>query len=531
MRTLFRSMPKVNILLIRLAILFFLPLFVCAVEFKVATYNVQNLFDDVKSGNEYDEYIPGKHNWTSRMVDIKLNRIAEVICDLDAEIVALQEIENEAILIRLQKRLKRVGCPYRHYAITRKKPKTIHSAILSKYPIVNEREILVNYSPYDRNILEATVRIDRHPLTLFVNHWKAKSRSGTESRRIHYAKALEKRISAFHKEKEYLILGDMNSHYDEYRVMNKRLDDSNGKTGINHALRSIKNGEMLTEKDILARDNGEHYNLWMERSPAQRWSHKYYGRKGAIDHIMLPRTLFDGKGIDYINNSFSVFKAPYLFTKKGWINEWAYNNSKHKGKGYSDHLPVYAHFSTEPYQVQKLKTVTVQKIENLYSVKELEHPVRLEGCSVILKRGDSAVIKQSPEGMAIYLYGAARGLKQGERYDLTVSEIGSYQGLKEVMRIDHIKRVDQVPLHRYYLSESLLESKNPLLQNQIFVNLEGVYRNGKLVIGGKRIPVYFKKKRLKPKEGSRLKILYVHLGYYRKPQLVIYGQNDFKVEK
>ncbi|HHH37402.1 MAG TPA: hypothetical protein ENK77_02160, partial [Epsilonproteobacteria bacterium] len=106
-------------------LLLFLPLFLAGGSFVVASYNVENLFDDAKNGSEYDDYIPGRHNWTSRMVEIKLNHTAEVLCDLDADIVALQEIENEAILARLQKRLKRVGCPYPYRAITHKKKTAI----------------------------------------------------------------------------------------------------------------------------------------------------------------------------------------------------------------------------------------------------------------------------------------------------------------------------------------------------------------------------------------------------------------------
>lgn len=531
MRILFRTMPKAITLAKQLVIVFSLPILLSAVEFKVATYNVENLFDDVKSGYEYEEYVPGKHNWTSKMVDIKLNHTAEVLCDLDADIVGLQEIENEAILLRLQERLKHVGCPYPYATITREKPNTIQVALLSKFPLIDEREVRVTYSSHDRNILEATVRIEGEPLTLFVNHWKAKSRSGTESRRVHYAKALRERIDTLPKGKAYLIIGDLNSHYDEYRVLHRRLDDAGGKTGINHTLQSIKGDEMLTEEDMLKESVGSHYNLWMERSPAQRWSHNFYGKKGAIDHIMIPHTLFDGKGIDYVNNSFAVFKAPYLFTKQGWINAWDYSSAKHKGKGYSDHLPVYAHFDTKPYVIQIAQEATVQTIEDLYQTAQITHPVRLKGCSVILKRGDNAIIKQSPTGMALYLYGAARGLKEGARYDLTVSEIGSYKGLKEILRMDHITQVDRVSLDHYYVDEARLESKNSLLQNQVFVDLSGTYRDGNLEIGDQKIPLYFKNKKLKPDEGSRLKIVYAHLGYYDKPQLVIYDRDDFEVEE
>ena len=73
-----------------------LPFLLFSKPFKVATYNVENLFDAEYVGTEYDNYTV-KRNWTKRMVEIKLDHVAEVICDLDAELLGLQEIENAQI--------------------------------------------------------------------------------------------------------------------------------------------------------------------------------------------------------------------------------------------------------------------------------------------------------------------------------------------------------------------------------------------------------------------------------------------------
>ena len=114
----------------RYLLLFLLPLLLFSKPFKVATYNVENLFDAHYVGTEYDDYRK-KHNWTKRMVEIKLNHVAEVICDLDADILGLQEIENINIFEQLKKRLSRVGCGYKYAAISSKKDATIQVALLS----------------------------------------------------------------------------------------------------------------------------------------------------------------------------------------------------------------------------------------------------------------------------------------------------------------------------------------------------------------------------------------------------------------
>ena len=53
---------------------------------KIATYNVENLFDLKKSGYEYKEYIPyATSNWDDRNYKTKLKNLSKVIRDIDAD--------------------------------------------------------------------------------------------------------------------------------------------------------------------------------------------------------------------------------------------------------------------------------------------------------------------------------------------------------------------------------------------------------------------------------------------------------------
>ena len=516
----------------RYFLFFLLPLLLFSKPFKVATYNVENLFDANFQGTEYKEYIPGKHNWSKRMVDIKLNHTAEVICDLDADILGLQEIENSIIFEALLKRLKRVGCEYRYSAITHKKDAPIQVALLSRFPIAGQKELQVSYSPFVRNILEVEVEVEGHPLILFVNHWKSKGRQGVESKRIKYAKTLQKRILSLSAKREYIILGDLNSNYNAHLTLDKRLNDTDGVTGIGNVLQTTINKKLAQEYQMLKAEKGTHYNTWQELPFKYRWSHKFYGNRSTLDHILLPSSMFDHQGIDYVNNSFKVFKASYLFTKKGYINGWRYKNGKHMAKGYSDHLPIYALFDTKPYVDEKptrrvTQTVS-QNIEYLYSIEALNNEIVLKGAVVVLKRRNHAIIKQTPDGRGIYLYGCAKGLKEGYKYDLLVQNITMYNGLKEVTDVIKLKAKGKVSLDSYYHSGKELDQSR-LKQNEVIRNLTGVYRNKKFIIEGKEFPIYFKKKKDTPPNGAKLKIDYAHLGYYKKLQLVIYSHKDFTV--
>ena len=511
----------------RLLLLLLLPLFLFSKPFKVASYNVQNLFDAKIQGTEYDEFIPGKHNWSQRMVDIKIDHTAEVICELDADILALQEIENSAIFEALQKRLKRVGCAYRYGAISHKKGSSIQVALLSRFPIKKSKDLEVSVAPRVRNILEVEVEVQGKSLTLFVNHWKSKGRKGYESKRIKYAKQLKERIEKMPVAKEYIILGDLNSNYNAHLTLKKRLDDADGVTGIGQILKTIQNDTLLDKSDIKKATKGFHYNTWQELPYKKRWSHKFYGNKSTLDHILLPPSLFDGKNIDYVNHSFSVFKSATLFTKKGYIRSWQIKSGKHTGKGYSDHLPVYAYFDVKPYvssPKDKILKVTLDKtIDYLYSIENIEQPIKLKNVVVVLKRGKYAVIKQSPEGRGIFLYGAVQDMKEGHVYNVEVQSITSYKGLKEITSLVKRKENGKVDLSLYYQPLSIQR------QNEVIRDIVTVYKNRHLIINGKKIPVYFKNKKLTPENGAKLKIHYAHLGYYKKLQLVIYSKKDFEL--
>jgi len=510
----------------RLLLLFTLPFLLHGDPFKVATYNVQNLFDAHYDGTEYKEYIPRKEGWNKQLAEVKLNHIAEVICDIDADIIGLQELENEAVFRTLQRKLLRVGCGYRYGAITHKRGAPIQVALLSRFPIQKKRELQVSYAPRVRNILEVTVRVEDYPLTLFVNHWKSKSRSGYESKRVAYAKRLVKRLKQLPPGVEYIIMGDLNTNYDAHVSLPQRLNDTGGRVGVNHLLHTVKNGTLLTETDMLAKPEKGHYDLWMELPYSQRWSHKYYGKKSSIDHILLPSAMFDGKGVDYVNDSFRVFKRNYLFGKRGFVNSWQVKAGRHTKHGYSDHLPLVATFDTKPYVPSEnthVQKSTKSTIDALYTVEKLTHPIILEDAVVVLKRGRYALIKQTPHGRGVFVYGTVEGLEEGKRYDLEVKELGTYQGLKEVTAMVKLVAKGNVELDPYYKSLSIMR------QNEVVRQLKGVYKNRYFYTDGEKIPIYFKKGVHMPPNGAKLNIAYAHLGYYKRLQLVIYSQKDFTI--
>lgn len=321
--------------------------------FKVATYNVQNLFDLVRNGTEYEAYIPNtRMGWNRETAAIKYRNIARVINDLAPDILALQEVESRRALVSLRDAVALKGVSYPYLAIADKKPSAVKCALLSRFPIISKREIPVREQS-SRNILVVTVKIGGSPLLLFVNHWKSKR--GPESMRLPYARALRKAINTLQPGTDFIVLGDLNSNYNEWITFrsNAKLNDTGGRTGINHILGTIQGCRLVTEGMLVQqKKKGLLYNLWLELKPVRRWSYNFFGLKGSPDNIIVPRALYDKKGISYVDNSFKKFTRRYLFRKRAIFHWQRARNGKgrHLGMGFSDHLPVFALFSTDPFQ-------------------------------------------------------------------------------------------------------------------------------------------------------------------------------------
>ncbi len=322
--------------------------FLFGVDVKIAEYNVQNLFDLHFDGTEYEEYIPNtRSNWNKKTYNIKLKHTARVIKDLDADIVALIEIESLRALKDLRRVLQGKGVYYKYYAIADAKPTTVKVAVLSKIAFVYKKEVWVSRDTRYRNILELKYKVDDEVFYLFVNHWKSKS--GPESRRVVSAKALKKRLAEIGFEKNIILTGDFNSDYEEYIKFKRRysINDTNGKTGINHVLNTI-DATASAEKVKLAND--ALYNLGYDLEEDQRWNYIHNKKKENLDSIIISKSVLKEGGMEYVKKSFGVLRRPYLFYKKR-INRWYIRYSKegarHMGKGYSDHLPIYARFRIE----------------------------------------------------------------------------------------------------------------------------------------------------------------------------------------
>lgn len=510
--------------MLKIILFFIFTLNVFAKTFTVASYNVENLFDLKLHGTEYKEYIPNnKFNWDKKAFNTKLNNISKIIKEIDADIIALQEVENIDLMKLLSQKLPQ----YKYYSFSKYQNSSVGLGFLSKEKIINNRQIDVKFKDKKfRPILETIFEIENIKFSIFNNHWPSKRSS--ESYRIKYALALNNYLKKFQKDYDYILLGDFNSNYDEFKTLryNQKLNDSQGLTGINDVLKTSENFKMIHQNEL---KEDTHYNLWLEIPLASRFSSKFKNENNTPDNIILPNALFDNKKISYIDDSFKVFMKDELYFNNK-INRWQMDSkNKHLASGYSDHLPILAKFSTNEFQEKEIKKDIVTTIDKLYKINKIDDYLILENAMVIYKNRDSAIIKQK-NNRSIYLYNCASELKTGFIYDLKISDLVEFNGLKEIKNIVILDEKEKINQKEYFLDGSKIDLQNSKYQNEIITNLNGIYKNGYFNTSNQKIRVYSKDSSILPRNNENITILNSHLGTFRgQVQLNIYKKSDYEV--
>lgn len=496
-----------------------------ALDFKVASYNVENFFDLHYDKTEYKEYIPHTSFWDQKSFDNKLQNITKVIQDLDADILALQEIESQRALDAIVTQ----NPQYTYTAFHKNKDAAIGLALLSKYKIISQDVVIVDrYDKYSRNILKVTLEIQNKPFILYVNHWRSKR--AAESKRIKYAMALKKEIDTLY-DKDYIILGDLNSNYNEYHTFkyDKRLNDTYNITGINQILNTTIKENFVQKKSILNFNEKVHFNTWLELPKKKRFSSKFRDENNTPDNFLLSATLFDEKNISYVNNSFQVFNPNYLY-KNNQIIRW----NRSKKIGYSDHLPIFATFSTDKQNYKSIVNTSKVQIQNsieyLYTIQQIKN-YSLEDVIVIYRTDKLAIIQQTKKDKAILIYKPSSKLRKGSKYNLVVEKLDQFHGLKEIKKVSNIVlNEENIEYQQYYLDAKTIDLFDEKYTNNIIYNLKGVYRKKHLHFGLQKIPLYFSKAIKKPEEGKTISISSGHLSIFKSTvQIVLHTKDDFRV--
>lgn len=230
--------------------------FVFAAELKIATFNVENLFDAHNDGSEYRDFVIGKSSHSKDKYIKKLISVSNHIKTINADIIAVQEIENYGVLKKLA---SLSGYSFFQFAGDKDAPFGI--GIMSKIKIEDSKQYEV-YGVKTRKILRTDFKFNHNIISVFNVHFPS-AKNGYSQR----LKAMNTLISALKNVKNAIVVGDFNTAYKD-RLFNKIYD-----MGF--------------------------VNLWATIPKHDRKSHI---SNRAIDQVLLSKDFFSA--ISYKHNSF-----------------------------------------------------------------------------------------------------------------------------------------------------------------------------------------------------------------------------------
>ena len=254
---------------------------VSAETVRFATFNVFWLYDDDPPHQKWAGMREG-HTWEQTLA-----KVADAVAAINADVIALQEVEDRSAIQSLNAALADRGKSYPFFWVSAgTDPFTGQDvAVLSRYP--NLIEPIRSYPTvrgefhtdkgYPRlaalqKLMRVDVEIAGEPVTVYALHLKSKRGDPITSDGERFAQArMIRRLVRAVLEKDHkpqvVVMGDFN--------------DGPG----SDALREIQG---LNDASWDLRDAAE-----SEKMQGERWTYDFDGRKEQLDHVLLSRSLFD----------------------------------------------------------------------------------------------------------------------------------------------------------------------------------------------------------------------------------------------
>lgn len=254
-----------------------------ATTFRVATFNVENLFARYRFKQNEEVYVDDGFTINQMAFDIyneaEKRVTAQAIKEVNADIMCLQEVESLPVLDRLKSRfLAKSGYDHR-ILVDCFDPRHIDVAVLSRFPVTgirtyrHLRSTKTSASLFSRDCLEVDFDIKGKPFSVYVNHFKSMigGRKETRERRLEQVKKVREIIEnrwGKSLDGSFAVLGDFNDYVDAQTSLSDLLDHK-------HLVNVV---ERLPKKE--------------------QWTHFYAGKKEyrQLDYVLLPKALDGNAG-------------------------------------------------------------------------------------------------------------------------------------------------------------------------------------------------------------------------------------------
>jgi len=291
----------------------------------VGFWNVENLFDLIDDPDKRDEEfaLNGRKNVTQEIYDLKIKNSAEVLSDLDVDVLGLCEVENKNVLNDLNDVFEDKEYKIIHYESPDERG--IDNALMydpKKFKVISSKPIrnILGGDDKTRDILYVEGTFNRNLIHIFVNHWPSNYGGKEKSipKRNFTSKLLLSEIQKINEvevEPNIILLGDFNEDPDDNNVL---LLESAGLTNLMTA--------MIDKEDIS--------------------TYIYRGTNYLYDQIIVSNSILDEKGFTLADSTAYILDLPKYRQQKGKYKKYPFRfwaGNKLLG-GYSDHLAVKVDF-------------------------------------------------------------------------------------------------------------------------------------------------------------------------------------------
>jgi len=287
----------------------------------IGFWNVENLFDIENDPEKNDDEfaIGGRKNNTPEIYDLKIKRAAEVLRDLNVDVIGLCEVENRKVLTDLNVAYKEKNYKIIHYDSP--DSRGIDNALMfdeTKIEIIDSKAIpnTLENGYKTRDILYVKGKYLDELLHIFVNHWpsnyggreKALPKRKTTAN-LHLEHIFE--IQKINKNSEIILIGDFNENPNEQNIQLLKK----------HGLSSLM--EPMVGKPKIG-------------------TYVYRGKDYLYDQIIVNEGLQDQMNLTVVLESIQILDFPKYRQQEGNYKHfpfrfWAGNRLL---GGYSDHLAI-----------------------------------------------------------------------------------------------------------------------------------------------------------------------------------------------
>lgn len=286
----------------------------------IVSWNVQNLFNAVNDGSEYDEYKP-ESGWDQQSYEKRLSNIRTVFGYLPSskqKIIVLNEVEGPDVIEDLIKSHDMASIGFHWFACTSSENQSVQTAVISSMPI--EHAYVHEVEEGLRPVLEVCIETERGKIFILAVHYKSNlgGSEETEAQRQKAAGVTAQIARVLEQENPgclILVCGDMNEECWDNRIM--------GPDGPLKASGSFSPGFW--------------YCFWkdQERSIWPNGSYWYSGNWRCYDNILVSASGSDGAGLE-LESCGVIFKG-ILSTADSKPASW----NRRLLTGVSDHVPVW----------------------------------------------------------------------------------------------------------------------------------------------------------------------------------------------